>query len=370
MNQKSLNMKIALQNENPYSDIICRFFSQSFPKIFKPNKADLLEIITDLLVSTKENRYGPIPKPESLVVIRSVIRESIEDNSPIPILVPWGGIKASETDQVDIAEIGGIMQLINLDNAVKEIYPKGLNIHVRIEDLGADWLYRHSTDPDMIKGYTKTFEALGDMLTKNNHIIFIPESSGMARDEYFRISASTSHLISEYLEERQTYGSDHWKDLESFEDLKEVGWNGIIPQEQVDYYLGLYRKLYPEYTEDDRLEMFCDYMGGALARYTLNGRCEPAEKYIQITFVPPIPGAPEGIFNNTLYWRTLPASNARTHIAAWRGRGYLAIDGNSIKMKITEYSNTELINNLIPDRLILSDGNVRISINADYLILS
>jgi len=110
---------------------------------------------------------------------------------------------------------------------------------------------------------------------------------------------------------------------------------------------------------EDYIIMAADYLGGAKARYDLNGRAEPhtpVGSFISISFIPPIPGSPVSMFNNVLYYRTVPANQGRTHIAPWRAKGYLEIDvDNSVKAKVTSWSNTEIIEGLNPAQAVTKE---------------
>ena len=119
--------------------------------------------------------------------------------------------------------------------------------------------------------------------------------------------------------------------------------------------------------------MAADYLGGAKARYVLNGRAAPTsciegDPYIGISFVPPIPGAPVSLFSNTLYYRTVPMKDGRTHIAPWRAKGYLEIgDGDEVKVKVTSWR-YEVVADLSPAKVELSDRGEVITIDTDYLL--
>lgn len=364
-------MKIKSLHENPYGELICQYFQTSFPKITEQTRQSLLEIISGLIIGTKENRYGPIPLPEQLVVIRKVIATAIERNEPIPVLIPWGGRKALTSANIDIAEVVALNQIIKLDLAIKNYYPRGLAVNIRIEDTGALWLYRSEKDsyPPVDK-YSTDFSTLVNILKGDTIINAIKESNLMGTERYFELSSDFSLMLYDYLKAsdfsaRLGFGS-------TFEKLNNIGWKGEIPFEQRDHYRDAYKRINPELTDDQATKMLADYLGGAKARYDLNGRAEPKTdySYIQLSFVAPIPGAPATIFNNTVYWRTLPLSDGRTHIPAWRAKGFFNINGNEIKSKITSFGNYEILPLLHPGKVHLSDGDLSVEVEVDYLLES
>lgn len=350
-----------------YSEIISRYFQHSFPKVAKISKDDLLEILTDIMVGTKDYRYGPKPKVEALYTIRQTLAKSIELGAPIPILVPWGGRKSDPSLSVDIAEVSAIKQLVRLDEYIKTFYPAGLHIHIRIEDTGALWIYRTEDVDQSIEQYSSDMVKLVKILKGTTHIEPIRESQLMDKDEYFRLSETYSELIEGTIIALKAYKDLDINTIPEFNRLKELGWKGEISEDQREYYISRYRKLYPGLKDAEYDLMVSDYLGGSKARYDLKGRGEPDSSvgsYIQITFVPPIPGAPRDMFSNTLYYRTIPESSGRTHIAPWRGKGYLEILDDSPIAKITSTQIADLVESEVTLKSEVED--ISLTIRADY----
>lgn len=357
-------MQIKLLNEDPYSEIICKYFAQTFPTIITPSSKQLLDILTTIIVGDKNTRLGPIPSPEELVEIRKVISICIEKDSPIPILVAWGGVKTQRDALVDVAELSALNQLLKLDDCVRKYHTSGILVNIRIEDLGADWIYRDEEDiSDKIIQYSSSFYDLVYMINGNHNIRPIKESHLMDKGEYFDKSQSISNRLN-YLINKKLAGGD------IIAQLTDLGWKGDLPIEQVNHYISRYEILYPNKSKFDYIIMAADYLGGAKVRYDLNGRANPGSKFIGISFISPIPGAPSSMFNTTLYYRTVPMNQGRTHIAPWRAKGYLEINSdNSVKVKVTSWNNKEILDTLHPVKLELKDNiNKKVLIDADYLI--
>lgn len=352
-----------------FAEVISRYFYRSFPKATKIDKENLLEILTDLLVGTREYRYGPKPKVESLYVIRQTISKAIELNVPIPVLVPWGGRKADPSLSVDIAEVSALKQLIAVNEFVKQFFSPGLHIHIRIEDLGADWIYRVQDVSTSIEKYSSDMVLLVNSLKGITHIEPIRESQLMSKDEYFKLSEKYSELIESTIQAMRAYNDLDINTIPEYNQLLLMGWKGEIDRTQQDYYIERYKKLYPGLKEEEYVLMLSDYLGGAKARYDLNGRAEPDSSvgsHVQITFVPPIPGAPKGLFSNTLYYRTVPESSGRTHIAPWRGKGYIEIVDDYPVAKIVH--NAREIADIYENTVELADdrGQNPLVVRADY----
>lgn len=363
-------MKINHVGDNPYAEIISRYYLQSFPEIVNFSNKDLLEILTDIIVGTKEIRYTARPGVESLFQIRKVIKDSLDKREAIPILMPWGGRKLDPDTTIDVAEIAGLQRLVNLNNSVKRFYDRGLNISVRVEDTGAKWLYRNQNHVGQdVERYTSDFLKLVDIIAHGIHAV--PESSVMNHDEYFNLSKEISKYMYNYL----VYSDVHpllSSTSKEFQAIKNFGWTGIIPKEQRDYYRQRYHTNYPGISNEKATEYLADYLAGSLARYKLNGRLEPmstVKGYLQATFAHPIPSAPESMFSTTLYYRTIDASNGRTHVSPWRGKGYLKISDSSSKAipKVVSFHD-DIVNHLIPHTFSLENDTVSVEIKSDYLI--
>jgi hypothetical protein len=368
-------MQVKLLNEDPYGSLICKYFAQTFPKVIVPNSKQLLDILTTILVGSKNVRYGPTPDVENLVEIRKVISRCIQNNEKIPVLVAWGGVKTQRDAAIDIAEVSAISQLIRLDDAIKQYYPKGLKIRIRIEDTGAEWIYREENISNSIRSYSESFSKLVRVLSGQDYdILAIKESSLMDLNTYFATSDTYANILERVITAQIISPEVDIHELEAFKYLKNMGWKGDIPEEQRDYYLERYASLYPDMPKHAHIRMLADYLGGAKARYELNGRANPSEEqFLNISFIPPIPGAPNSMFSTNLYYRTVPMTDGRTHIAPWRAKGYLEIaNSNDIKAKITSWGNTSTIGDLIPLTVNIENKEIGegVLVSADYFLSS
>jgi hypothetical protein len=372
MNMKAINLTGV---DNAYADIITRYFEQRFPGAFKAGKQELLEILTSLLVGTKEIRYGANPRPESLVKIRATILTAIEKDLPIPILVPWGGTKSVLTQRVDVAEVAALWQLITVDEVLRRYYEPGLLIHIGIEDSGAYWLYRDVANAvPLINTYSEDFFNLTRIVRGKSNIKPVRESTLMKMGDYCDLSGKYSDLVYDYLVASQAFPSTVNSGKE-FDALKAIGWVGSIPFEQRSFYTDRYKAANASISDQEATRKLSDYLGGAKARYDLGAKADPKTEvgsYIKISFTPPVPGAPSAIFSNTLYYRTVPLSDARTHIAPWRAKGYLEItDGSDkVKTKITSWNDDTIGERLIQSTVSLTDNDntFTVQVEADHLI--
>lgn len=359
-------MKVKLLNKDPYGEVICRYFAQSHPKSIQPTTKQLLDILTIVLIGDKNVRYGPVPDPEQLVVVRKVIADAIAAGIPIPILVPWGGRKLDKALKLDIAELSALKQILDIDEMVRKYYPLGLQINVRIEDINAAWLYK---DEEGIAEYSKGMQQMIKMFKGDALIQGLLESEIMNAGDYIAMATMYSKLLTDVILAQMENSDVDVLQLPSYLTLVEKGWKGRIPAEQRNYYLDRYQVMDPGKTRLEYARKLADYFAGSKVRYDLNGRGDAkhwANQFIQINFATPVPGAPLSIFNNTLYYRTVPTKDGRTHIAPWRSKGYLEIQpDNSVKMKVTNWGNKDVINELTETKICFDDVVV---LNADYIV--
>lgn len=359
-------MQIHVKDELYQSDI-ARYFSKELP-ILQPTKSNLLEILSEIIIGSKEVRYGNIPAPEHLVNVRGVIRNAIENDAPIPFLVPFGGIKADKTGDIDVAEFAAIKRLNSLGECVKKYYSQGVVMNVRIEDINALYLYGESSS-FAVENYSYNLTQLIRML-RTVSLMPVAESTILNKADYFIIADANRSPIFHYLVESDLNPSLIGKG-DSYQRLVDIGWKGEIPKEQRDFYVNRYEKLYPGKQRHEYLEMMAKYLAGSKARHQMKATAEPkidGVGFIQLNYTQPVPGAPLTMFNNAIYYRTLPLSEARTHMPAWRSKGYLKINEHGqIKAKITNFHEKEIIDNLTPAVTELIDGDNKVVLRTDYL---
>lgn len=363
-------MQAIAHGDSPYGSLICNYFQSEFPQVARPSKSQLVDILTDIIVGDKNLRQGAMPSPEILVNIRSVIREAVDKRLSIPVLIPWGGRKTEGKYNLDIAEVSAIKQVVNVDQAVKAFYEPGLQVNINVEDIGAMWLYR---DEDAVYGdvreYTADFYNMVMIVRGSSNINPIAESSLGTVSEYFNLSTEYSQLLYPVLLQLQA-GADLFS-ITEFRKLEQKGWVGDLSKEQRDYYIGRYIHLYGV-TEAKAMQMLADYFAGAKARYDLKMKAIPVSDvkgYIKGSFTHPIPSGPNQLFGTTVDWRTIPTNKARTHIAPWRGKGYLKINRNEITPKLMSFTD-EKMGQLESASVELLEANFRAVIQTDYLIES
>lgn len=356
-------------NNDPYFQQISEYFYSQFPNVAQPTDCELLEIITTILVGTKDIRYGSMPSPESLVVIRKTIRESIENGHAIPILVPWGSLKAvNNGDDVDVAEVMAIQRLVKTNNAVKQFHEPGLDIVIRVEDTSGRELFAlDMTNVDeSITKYCDDFTTMVSILSGNT-IRVLKESEMKGANDFVPTQKILTPFFEKYLEDSAVVisvaPSEVYK-LKSYKDLQTLGWQGTISNEQRSFYYDSYTRNYTDQSLNTR--RLALYMAQSLARHKLNmsGKQDYWKSFIQITFVQPVKGLPEGYHANALYYRTIPMSQGRTHICPWRAKGYLKISKNVCAKITSAHDPIELFE----CKLTLADEAKSVDITVRYII--
>jgi hypothetical protein len=348
-----------------YETLIAQFLERELQT--KPHsKESLLESLTTFFIGTKDTRYGRIPAIEVLSTVREYLRTQIEAHEPITVLVPWGG-KKPLGGSVDVAELSALRMLQSLSNTVKAVYEPGLDIVIRVEDLGAEWLYKNGHNEELgdevlykeIERYSSDVSTLIKMFGMTPR----SEYNMMCRSEYIkRASILVPHFVA-YLVESDVKGIS--AGLKTFEPLVEAGWKGVIPQEQRDYYRGRYKELYG--VSDATATMYlAKYFAGSLVRHKMHG-IGTTKPHVQVTFASPIPGVPSTMFKNTFFMRTIPASHGRTHIAPWRAKGYIAIQHGDVP--VFKIASPSTLPPMYEASVVMKDSRYgEVTVKADYTL--
>jgi hypothetical protein len=362
-------------SDNPYGSLIVQMLEQEFPLAISSDE-NMLEAVFSALIGTGQTRLGPAPSPEKAVAIREILRKYIYENLPIPILIPWGSKKPTNDSTVDLAEVGGIKTLICLANRIKQYYKPGVDIVARIEDLSGYYLFTNPNNViDTLEAkrfsdiYSVDLKNLYTILGKDHNISGVLESElGVSIEEYNERAESVRPLIAKYLNNSSTVDERSWEQLLSYKMLASQGWRGTIPSIQREYYFDRYRKNYPNLRKEDYIDMMSRYFASSKARYSckmLGNKPSWKFGYVQLNFVPPVPGMPNDLADGRVFYRTVPTSIAKTHIPAWRAKGYVAVNGNA-KLKIASWWDK---NDYIESNVTISNGSVTVTIRADYLIV-
>lgn len=365
----------------PYAQSIVQWLSTIVGGANLNNFKQVLNQLEEAVYASGEIRYGSKPEPEHVVFVRDIMRKYMEEKRPIPVLVPFGSIKAKFNEKLDIAELGAINQMMALQARVIKFYEPGLQMVVRMEDTSGYELFALEDKANDVVKYTEAyihgFRDLVKILGASSYIHVVFESemekSMMFKDEVVRLvpafynylEATDKNGLIEIMEERLI------KEMPEFKALMTEGWNGVVPKVQRDHYYRAYGKLYngDEILMRTRLAM---YFAGSLVRHKLDMTGKQSmwtHGFIQLAFVPPIPGIPDGYNKNYIYYRTMPESKCRSHMPPWRAKGYLRINDltgeTKICPKLANWHDPQEYNRM---DITITNGDKTVTISADYIL--
>lgn len=364
-------MKVICPVNNPWGYQIMQHLYDLNSGFVPETNGHKVDLVVNLLFATKNIRYGPKPTVEGQYRIKQIVKQAVSLNKPVPVLVPWGSIKADFSSGLDIAEVRALLTLSELDKRVRQYYPPGLDINIRIEDLSGVNLFQLEEGFSRFNSwqYCDSLEVLINMMGNLNAK---RESNMPSKDDFGMRSTLNTQAILTYLKESKDLIKTNpieCVNLTSYKNLKANGWKGIISHEQRDHYFQCYRSLYQNQSEEFMYKRLALYFGGSLARFQLGmtgANSEWGSNYVQIVFVPPVKGAPEGYNDNYLYYRTIPMNQCRTHQAPWRAKGYFIIEEDSVTAKLSTFSNPP--EGLQSGELIFEENGVSITVKTDFLV--
>ncbi len=347
--------------DNPYRSTIEQFFVNMFPGANQGNKCQIFEAVCNELFGTAKTRFGPMPNPESQVAIRKVVRNSIERNEPIPVLMVWGSIKPNLKGNIDLAEVSGLKTMNDLSKRVAQSYAPGLRMNLRIEDASGFYMFRRfpGTVPEIQRYCTDMAKLLNIMECDWIRPVF--EAELFAQDEFETFVEDHKGLFLRYIESSDAQGiPDTVPDY-----LQEIGWLGTIPAEQREFYRESYRRNYHDISKHESNMLLSEYMTQSLAKHKLNAtgaNPEWGKDFIQLAFSPPVPGVPQGLCERRIHYRTLPCHITRNHLPPWRAKGYLRVNGE-VKPSIASWGEKRDYNQSM---VTISNRGESVTVQADY----
>lgn len=361
MTQKANTMDIDVYTEcGQYAPLIRRHIAADFATLAKGlSKADITEVLTEILLGTKQTRFGPRPSYESIVSIREVLCDAVSRGLPIPFMVPWGSEKPDGSGP-DVAEVGALKSLQALDAEIRKVWEPGTQMAIRLEDASAPFLFRDRWNEawEQAKAYTFTFQQLVKVLGVNN-VIVRPESELVTPESF---AEQAEQATPAFL--RAITTSDNSL-------LDAIGWKGGLSNETIQHYMRAYSLMSPGTDVLTHQETLARYFASALARHKLGVRGDLPQwegQFIDLSFVPITPGT-EHVFGRRIIRRTLPLSETQIHIPAWRAKGYVQIENdNSTRTRLTSFR--DIPEDLISNTIILSNptNGSSVTVNADYRV--
>ena len=190
---------------------------------------------------------GGRPVQTTLDTIYNVVCNKISNNEAIPIVIPMGPYKTILHENIDIAEVCALKTLNALNDNVCKYYKPGVKFYLREEDI-TGWVLSGDT-PEVrvnIETYLENFEKLVKILGYSEIIIPFRESSLSKLEDVNFLVKIYAQIIQKYIEDSENIDINDYQKLLSCRLLNEIGWNGVIPIEQRNFYRDRYLKLYPQ----------------------------------------------------------------------------------------------------------------------------
>ena len=361
----------SLDPSDPFGSQVTQFFAGELPANIE-TLGSVVDSVTAAFVASNKVRYGSAPNIESLFVMRSAIRYCVENNLPIRILCPWGSKKPLNCKSLDVAEVMGLKALACLQARVQKVYEPGIIVNLRIEDTSGWHLFAgqeglRSASERYVKEFILLIQILG-----YNFINPLLESFFAEETEFFSFAEEVKLVFLDYIQETDKHGFDNIDTLPSWNRLQnEYKWSGVIPVEMRDFFRNQYDKMYDGVSMDHKNELLSRYFAEAVARIKFNatGKGDDWEKnFLQLNFLQAAPGTPFSLTSNRITYRPIPENMCRTCIPPWRGKGFVQINENEVKPKITSWFDPEIIN-FHESTLVFSSGLLSVNVRADQKII-
>lgn len=361
-NHMNMKYQLKLNETDPYSGLIAQFVESEFPIYSKDdNRMSLVDHLTDAILASGAIRYGPRPGPESQVAIREVIRHKVDQNVPIPFMLPWGSKKVLGTG-VDMAELMALKQIQCLHDRVTKFYIPGIQAVMRIENLTAPYIYPNA---DLARAQSKLYVDglvnLVKVVAMDGFVIPKPDSTyGVSFDAAVKQAELIRPIIEAHIADP---GNESL-----LRDLLAAGWSGAISPITIRHYMDGYAKMYPDMTMEAKQNMLARYFAAAKARKSLGLTGilpQWGAEFLELYFGKTPGGLSGNFYSRRIHYRTIPEYITSNHIAPWRSKGYIAIKGEKALAKLAN-AHEQLPYN--PYEIELSNGQESQTVQADYVI--
>ncbi len=298
---------------DPYAKLIEQFLYQGAPTD-DADKDVRFEAVAATVFGTKQRRFGPMPKPEVQVQVRDVIRKS---GTRLTFHVPWGSRKQADGMHMDVLEFMAIKQLRCLADELRR-FGVASTFVFRVEDLTDLFLFGKDSFEQQQRYMNDLKNLMRLLLDTRVRVVF--ESECTSWTNFNEAATRYAPTFYKYLQGQL----DH-------EDLKKIGWEGTLPEEQREYYRSAYATYWKPGEREPEWEM-ARYFAATLARVQQRATGTPIEDYVQICFTHPVPGNP--ISRPRLYYRSIPERYTNIHRSPWNAKGYFLIgEDNTVKPK-------------------------------------
>ena len=335
--------------EHNYDDILAIMnLELDFPVADKDN---LATTILNIMMGTRQIREGSKPGIDYQYNAKRTIEACIEGNKQIMVYLPSGPKKPHlDGAYVDLAEYWFITILGQIADKISAIYAPGIRFNIIAEDASME-LFEPEIPLKAATAYITKFNNLVRVLGYSNSVVVIPESKFVTAQALLETGYEIRNTMTSYL--TMAYASVMKSDIDSMSKymtkLNELGWQGDITRETLDYYYYNFSNNYPGKSRNELIEAISLYLSTSYARYKLGVRPDG----IIASNAKRVPGVIWGK-HNRIYYRTVPLCKTKTNIPFWRARGVIAIENGEYITKLFPYNQTPEVE---VNRVVVTNSN-------------
>jgi len=286
------------------------------------------ELVTDMIIANKHVRQGTAPSGESLHMIETIVKNSVAHSEPIPMLTVHGCIKAGPVlnDRIDLAEVMGLHTLRLLEQRIVAVYPPGIDLTVRLEDLTEIFnvSYEHRNIDKLVGYYSKSYKRLAAAMGLSFAQVRC-ESEMVDAHDWQHWTHFHAGLFASYLAKTRSVANDKLARTAEYNDLTHMGWSGTIDHDTRTWFAARYKRIYGKLNQWDFEYRLAHYLAGIMTRirFGASGVKLPA---IYLSLSSPLPF----VFPQPrVYYRTRAA---HAHLAPWCAVGYVDMANADLKL--------------------------------------
>lgn len=293
---------------------------------------NISEAILNILMGTRQIREGSKPSIDYQYNSVMKIKEAIERKEKISVVIPAGPKKPGlEGDYVDLAELWFMKILYEIGRKVHALYEHGIVFHIILEDASMA-IFEPEIPRSLADSYHRKLSRLVYVLGYTQYIDIVPESQLITAHELDEVSQEIFPSIIRFLEA----GVDIPQKIEALNEMKELGWQGGISEDTLEFYYHSFSKNYPGKTLFEIRHHIARYLSVSYARYKLSARSITSHDIVAGN-AKRVPGVGFDKYSR-IFYRTVPLYKTKTHIPFWRARGIIQTEGNEHTTKLVAFS--------------------------------
>ena len=300
------------------------------------SKNEIINHIINSFIGTLKTRIGPVPENYQFQILHNIVNYYVNHNIPIDTILTWGPKKffsGKNESLIDLSEILSLQTLFELNNKIKEKYLPGASFTIFIEDFEGRFIEGEQLS-NIFDSYITSFEKLLKIVDTNN-IIRIVRTGDLLMSKFdmskINLKLNENYLkLKNYWVESDKKGIDSSESLNSYNEIKKIGWFEKIGHDTRDYYLKRLDKMLGDTkTREQKIDMTVRLLACVLIHrqfevFKVNENMNP----VKLSFLK-ISGGPKKLMDGRVDIRTLSTNISKRHIAAWAAKGCLKLKKNT-----------------------------------------